>query len=113
MTFRDVVGMTEVNGGSFTITFVSEDSFSIGDDTSGFTAYTADSVAQWITTNVEFYVPGSNYAWHRFYATVYGQYISYRLFYDDNLMNTIDTHQTGFELNAIQLWLRRGGRIVL
>lgn len=111
VTFRDVGGMTQINSGDFTVTFVSENSYTVGEDTSAFTAYT--SGGQWISTDNRFYVPGSRYAWHRFYATCFGQYISYRLFYDNNLMNTIDTHQSGFELNAIQLWLRRGGRIVL
>lgn len=111
ITFRDVGGMTQVNDPDFTVTFVSQNSFTIDEDTSGFTAYT--SGGQWISSDHRFYVPGSRYAWHRFYATCFGQYISYRLFYDNNLMNTIDTHQSGFELNAIQLWLRRGGRIVL
>lgn len=111
VTFRDVGGMVEVEGGGFTITFVSENSFSIGVDTSAFTAYT--SGGQWISTDNRFYIPGSRYAWHRFYATCFGQFITYKLFYDNNLMNTIDTHQAGFELNAIKLWLRKGGRIVL
>ncbi len=111
ITIRDVEGMTEVNGGLFTITFVNDDSFSLGVSSLAFTPYTEGG--QWFTQKYRFYLPGSNYAWHRFYATCFGQYLSYRIYYDDNLMNTIDTHQSGFELNAIQLWLRRGGRIVL
>lgn len=111
VTMRDVGGMTEVNGGLFTITFVDDDHFSLGVDSSGFTAYT--SGGQWFTQGYRFYLPGSNYAWHRFYATCFGQYISYRIFYDDDLMNTIDTHQSGYELNAMMLWLRQGGRHVL
>lgn len=111
ITFRDVGGMIEINGGLFTVTHVSENSFSIGVDTSAFTTYTLGG--QWISQDNRFYLPGSNYAWHRFYATCHGQYISYRIFYDDNLMNTIDTHQSGYELNAMQLWLRKGGRQIL
>jgi len=111
VTMRNVGGMTQVEGGLFTITHVTGNSFSLGVDSSAFTAYT--SGGEWFTQDNRFYVPGSNYAWHRFYATCFGQFISYRLFYDDNLMNTLNTHQSGFELNAIQLWLRQGGRIVL
>jgi hypothetical protein len=103
--------MTEVNGGLFTITYVDDDNFTLGINSGSFTEY--DSGGQWLTQGYRFYLPGSNYAWHRFYATCYGQYISYRIFYDDNLMNTIDTHQSGYELNAMQLWLRQGGRLVL
>ena len=111
ITIREAGGMTEVNGGLFTITYVDDDNFSLGVDSSAFTAYTDGG--QWLTQGYRFYLPGSNYAWHRFYATCFGQYISYRIFYDDNLMNTIDTHQSGYELNSMQLWLRQGGRIVL
>lgn len=111
ITIRDVLGMTQVNGGLFTITYVDDDNFTLGVDSSGFTDYA--SGGEWLTQENRFYVPGSRYAWHRFYASCYGQYLSYRLFYDDNLMNTIDTHQTGFELNAIMLYLKKGGRLVL
>lgn len=111
ITIRGVEGMTEVNGGLYTITYVDDDNFTLGVDSSMFTLY--DSGGEWYTQGYRFYLPGSNYAWHRFYATCFGQYISYRIFYDDNLMNTIDTHQSGYELNAMQLWLRKGGRIVL
>lgn len=111
ITIRDVVGMTQVNSGLFTITFVDEDNFTLGVDSLLFTTYV--SGGEWLTQDNRFYVPGSNYAWHRFYATCFGQYLSYQLFYDDNLMNTIDTHQTGFQMNAMMLWLRQGGRLVL
>lgn len=108
ITFRSVVGTTEVNGGEFTITKVSENSFSIGVDASGFTPYLRGG--QWIAIDAKFYVPGSRYAWHRFYSTCYGQYLQYRLFYDNTLMTTNETHQTGFELNAMQIWSAPGGR---
>jgi hypothetical protein len=44
ISFAGVVGMTEVNGNSYTITVIDADSFSI-DDTSAFTAYTSDGTA--------------------------------------------------------------------
>jgi hypothetical protein len=110
VTFRNVQGMTEVNGVIFTVNYVSDDSFSIG-DTSGFTPYLAGTTAEWFSQDYLFYTPGSNYAWHRFYATCYGQYIAFKLFYDNNLMNTIDTHQQKFELNAMQLFVKQAGRL--
>ena len=111
ITIRDVLGTTEVNSNLFTITYVDDDNFTLGVDGTAYTTYI--SGGQWLTQKYRFYLPGSNYAWHRFYATVFGQYISYKLFYDDNLMNQIETHQSGFELNAMMLHLRQGGRLVL
>lgn len=49
------------------------------------------------------------YAWHRFYATAYGQYIRVGLTLDDDLMNDLDVHEASWELNAICLWSRPGG----
>lgn len=63
------------------------------------------------------YYPGATagepslYAWHRFYATSYGQFITLEFTYDDTLMNLLTTHQQNFELNAFTLWTRPGGRI--
>lgn len=49
------------------------------------------------------------YAWHRLYATTYGQYIRIGLTLDDELMNDMDTLESSWELNAICLWSRPGG----
>lgn len=51
----------------------------------------------------------SDYLWHRFYLTMYGQFARVRITYGDNLMNTLATHQQDFVLNAMTLWLRPGG----
>lgn len=59
-----------------------------------------------------FYTPGSAYAWHRFFASTFGQYIRIQITYDDILMNELTTHQEAFELNAINLWIRDGGKII-
>jgi len=40
-----VVGMTELNGNSYTVTVVDSTNFTIGVDTSGYTAYTSDGTA--------------------------------------------------------------------
>jgi len=68
-------------------------------------------------TNIEnsltspFYTPGSFYAWHRFFANTFGQYLRIQITYDDELMNTLATHQQSFELNAINIWTKPGGKI--
>lgn len=56
--------------------------------------------------------PLSDYAWHRFYATLTGQFIRVELTYDDELMNTLSTHQQEFTLNAMAFWCRGAGKSV-
>lgn len=58
-----------------------------------------------------FYVLGSFYAWHRFFANTFGQFIRIQVTYDDVLMNELTTHQEAFELNAINIFMRPGGKI--
>ena len=55
--------------------------------------------------------PVSDYLWHRFYATLAAQYIRLRMFYDDDLMNDLSTHQQTWVLNAMCLYVRQGGKI--
>ena len=57
-----------------------------------------------------YYVPNSEYAWHRFYATLAGQYIRVVVTYDDLLMNTVSTRNQYWIMNAMNLWTRPGGR---
>jgi hypothetical protein len=59
-----------------------------------------------------YYVPSSEYAWHRFFATLAGQFIRVQITYDDSLMNTLETHQQDWTLNAMTLWTRIGGKSV-
>lgn len=58
-----------------------------------------------------FYFPGSEYAWHRFYATASAQYIRLTLTYDDDLMNDITTHRQSFVLNAMAIFARKAGKL--
>lgn len=60
-----------------------------------------------------YYVPGSDYAWHRFFATSTGQFIRIKITYDNELMNTAAIHQQNFVLNAMSLYVRQGSRNVL
>jgi hypothetical protein len=62
------------------------------------------------TTPQQFYVPASQYAWHRFFATLNGQFFNMTFTYDDELMNKMITHENTWALNAITLYARTGGR---
>jgi hypothetical protein len=57
-----------------------------------------------------YYVPASDIAWYRFYATCFGQFIRIQMTYSDELMSMLSTHQQGWQLNSITLWARKGGR---
>jgi hypothetical protein len=58
-----------------------------------------------------FYSPVSDYSWFRFFTTLSAQYFNINLTYDDALMNTLSTHQQGWELYAINARCMPGGRI--
>ena len=80
------------------------------DTSSGYTAYI--SGGNWAQTNDPYYPNGSQYAWHRFYAGTYGSFFTLEMTYDNNLMNTISTHQSEFVLNAFRIWTQKGGATV-
>lgn len=112
VTIKNVKGMTQLNGNTYTITFVDLDNFSLdGVDATAYSDF--EDGGNWYSLTKQFYyVPGQEYAWSRFYANVYGQYLSFLIHYDDELMNIFDIHQQKFEMNAMQIWLRSAGRIV-
>lgn len=58
-----------------------------------------------------YYVQGSTYAWHRFFANVAGQYFNIVMTYNDELMNDPDTHEQDWILNAFTLYVRPGGKL--
>lgn len=109
----NVKGMTQLNATIYTITVIDSNNFTLDNtDSTGFTAYTSGGI--WNTSPVEgqTYIPGSEYAWYRFYSTQFGQYLRIGITYDDTLMNQLATHQTPMELNAMNLWLKEGGRLI-
>lgn len=111
-----VQGMTQINSnpnmGIYSITVVDANNFTLDNtNSSGFSAYTKGGVWNTSPVNGQTYIPGSQYAWYRFYSTQFGQYLRVGLTYDDNLMNQLATHQTPMELNAMNLWFRPGGRL--
>lgn len=105
----DVVGMTQLNALSYTVTYIDADSFSINVNTSvGYDAYILGG--NWRAQNVQYYVPGSDYAWHRFYATTTGQFMRVQLTYNNDLMSNPITHTTDWILDAMSFWMRSGSR---
>lgn len=64
------------------------------------------------TTPIPYYVPASQYAWHRFFCTLNGQFFSLTMTYDDSLMASDATHENSWGLYAITLYCRPAGRNV-
>lgn len=108
VSFQQVGGMTQINGGEYTVTFISVDTFSIGVDSTAYTAYT--SGGYWTQTNQQYFTLSAEYAWHRFFATCFGQYMALELTYNNDQMSELSTHQQNFVLNAMKIWFRPGGR---
>ena len=109
----NIQGMTELNAVYYTITVIDADTFSLDStDATGFTEYTKGGIWNSDPTEGQTYTPGSQYAWYRFYSTQFGQYLRIGLTYDDNLMNQLSTHQTPMELNAMNIWMKEGGRLI-
>lgn len=105
---QDIVGTVELNGNNYTVTFLTTDTFSIDTDSTGFTAYVRGG--SWEQTLQEFFTLSAEYAWHRFFATAFGQYLGLILTYNNDQMFEISTHRQNFVLNAIKIWYRSGGR---
>lgn len=101
-----VLGALSLNGNTFPITVVDQFNFTIPLNTTAYSAYI--SAGDWSLTNYPYYPDESQYAWHRFYAGTYGSFFSLSITYDDNLMNTLSTHQEDFVLNAFRIWTKPG-----
>ncbi len=113
----NVLGTTQVNSGTslqnYIITVVDANNFTLnGVDASAFDTYIKGGIWNTVAAPGQTYIPGSEYAWYRFYSTQFGQYLRVALTYDDSLMNQIATHQSPMELNAMNLWMKEGGRLI-
>ena len=64
------------------------------------------------TLTTPYYVPASDYVWHRFYATLTGQFLRIAMTYNDTLMNDINTHKYEWVLNAMTIYSRSGGKVI-
>jgi hypothetical protein len=109
----NALGTTQVNNSMYLITVVDANNFTLnGIDATGWSEYISGGI--WNTSPIygQVYQPGSQYAWYRFYSTQFGQYLRIGLTYDDTLMNQLSTHQLPFELNAMNCFFRKGGRLI-
>ncbi len=106
----NVMGMIELNGNSYTVTYIDANTFSLDTDSTAFTTYISQGI--WQNLDSIYYIPGSNYAWHRFFSTCNGQFIRIQVSYGDDLMNQLSTHMQDWVMNAIALYVRPGGKNV-
>jgi hypothetical protein len=111
VSFNDIGGMTELEGLSGVVTFVDVNNFTVPIDSTAFTAFTQSGY--WVETGPFeklYFSLNSEYTWHRFFATCFGQYLSLILTYDNNQMSELSTHQQLIVLNAMKIYFRPGGR---
>lgn len=102
-----VGGTIELNGNNYTITFIDVNNFSLDVDSTLFTAYTEGGY--WAQTLQQYFTLSAQYAWHRFFANAYGQYMSIILTYNDEQMAQLSTHRQNFVLNAMKIYFRPAG----
>ena len=104
---QQVGGTVELNSNNYVVTFIDVNTFSINVDSSAFTAYTTGGY--WTQSKQQYYTLSAQYAWHRFFANAYGQYMSVILTHNDEQMAQLSTHQQNFVLNAMKIYFRPAG----
>ena len=104
---QQVGGTVELNSNNYVVTFIDINTFSINVDSSAFTAYTTGGY--WTQSKQQYYTLSAQYAWHRFFANAYGQYMSVILTHNDEQMAQLSTHQQNFVLNAMKIYFRPAG----
>lgn len=110
IVITDVLGMTQLNNKSYTVSVIDINMFSLnGVNSTAYTPYVSGGL--WSFYTGKFYVPGSQYAWHRFFATLAAQYINISMTYNDDLLNNLATHKQTWVLNALALWVRPAGKL--
>lgn len=110
----NVQGMTQLNNINYVITVVDANNFTLNSiDSTGFSAYTKLGTWNKLPVLGQQNTSGSLYSWVRFYCTTFGQYMRIGITYDDDVMNQVSTHQTPFELNAMNIWFRDGGKLFM
>src|SRR5690606_23450064 len=104
---QQVGGMTQLNGNQYTVTFIDVDSFSLNVDSTLFTPYTQGGY--WAQTLQQYFTLSAQYAWHRFFANAYGQYITIVLTNNDEKMTQLITHKQNIVMNAMKIYFRQTG----
>lgn len=104
--FSDIQGSTELNGNTYSVTFLSTNTFSVQE--ASISAYTGGGY--WEQNLQQYFTLSAEYAWHRFFCNSFGQFLRLILTYNDDQMNQLSTHQQNFVLNAMKIWYRPGGR---
>lgn len=102
-----VGGTVQLNSNEYIVTFIDINTFSINVDSTGFTAYTTGGY--WTQTKQQYYTLSAKYAWHRFFANAYGQYMSVVITNNNEQMAQLSTHQQNFVLNAMRISYRPAG----
>lgn len=107
ITPQQVGGTVELNSNNYIVTFIDVNHFSINVDSTAFTAYT--SGGYWTQSKQQYYTLSAKYAWHRFFANAYGQYMSIVITNNDEQMAQLSTSQQNFVLNAMKIYFRAAG----
>jgi hypothetical protein len=107
---QNINGTVELNDNDYIVTSLSSNTFSINQDTTAYTPYI--SGGNYVQTNYTFYIPTDNYAWQRYYGGCNGQFIAVNITYNNQLMNTLTTHQQLFVLNSLKMWVKEGTRSI-
>jgi hypothetical protein len=110
INITNVVGTTQINEQTFTVTYIDANNFSIAADQSAFSAYVGGG--DWLCEQTDLFPYGSNYAWHRFFATTTGQFVTYQITYNNDQMSNLSTQYNNLTLNAVALYTRSGSRNV-
>lgn len=103
--FDEIIGSTELNNNTYIVTFISTNTFSVSQVISPYV-----SGGYWEQNLQQYFTLSSQYSWHRFFASCFGQYLRLVLTYSNDQMSQLSTHQQNFVLNAIKIWYRPGGR---
>lgn len=106
ITPQQVGGSTQLNENQYTITFLTTNTFSI--QQASISAYTGGGY--WVQSEQQYFTLSAQYAWHRFFSSCFGQFLSLILTYNNDQMSQLSTHQQNFVLNAMKIWYRPGGK---
>jgi hypothetical protein len=98
VTISGVQGMTQINGGPYTVTVVDQTHFTLnGIDSTGFGAFTPSSTAQWVLSFAITYRSQQQYIWHRLNNSLVGDSVQIGITLSDEQM--VDPHSNTAEIS--------------